>query len=82
MGDIQETLLQKVNQQSRDVRELFSEIKDLKKLIIGNGEVGLAETVRNNERFVGNASKLMWIMVGQTIAFVSLLVTVVIALLK
>lgn len=79
---IEETLLQKVNQQNKDIKDLYTEVKRLRTLITGNGKVGLAETVRNNERFVSNASKFFWVMVGQTATFIGLLITLVIYLLK
>lgn len=75
---IEEILLQKVKQNHDDMTELMSEFKLLKKLITGNGEVGMAEDVRNNTKFRHNSAKLIWILIsgaiGQTIAFLALLI--------
>ncbi len=75
---IEETLLQKVKQNRDDMIKLMEEFKLLKKLITGNGDVGLSEQVRNNTKFRRSIVKLAWLSIviggSQTVALIALLI--------
>lgn len=46
-----------------DVDDIREKVDKMFHLLTGNGEVGLAERVRNVERFVLNQKKLAWLVI-------------------
>jgi len=78
---INETLLQKVKQIVDNQVATSADLKELKKLIIGNGKVGLAEQVRSNTKTLDNVRKFTWIFItggiSQIVAVIALIITII-----
>jgi len=61
-----------------DIREIKTDVKDIFRIVNGNGDDGLKVRIDRNTRFRKNASRALWMLFGAVIGMIAIIIRIMI----